>query len=207
MWEAEPRLSSLSTTARLMNIPEAKHRWKSVGPTRPHTYSRGKTRPAAPTHWGGQKARTLQRQVHRGGWRQRKSFRRMPTHPIQAGGIPCRALTQSGHAQDELTRPWQTTAMQSRDLEGKGAQRARRREDTTSGREARHGCYSRDEPLFKGRLPRSRLETSREVSPDAHRGIHPMKRGPGSTSHTTGALVFECEEGEPPHKERATAPR
>jgi hypothetical protein len=65
-------------------------------------------------------------------------------------------------------------ATQSRDLEGKGAQRARRREDATSGREARHGCYSRDEPLFKDRLPRSRLEMSREVSPDAHRGIHPM---------------------------------
>jgi hypothetical protein len=46
-----------------------------------------------------------------------------------------------------------------------------------SGREARHGCYSRDEPLFKGKLPRSHLETSREVSPDAHRGIHPMTRG------------------------------
>jgi hypothetical protein len=74
-----------------------------------------------------------------------------------------------------------------------------------SGREARHGCYSRDETLFKGRLPRSHLETSREVSPDAHRGIHPMTRGPGPTSHTADALVFECEEGEPPHKERATA--
>jgi hypothetical protein len=112
----------------------------------------------------------------------------------------------SKQARDELTRPWQTTTTQSRDLEGKGAQRARRQEDDASGREARHGCYSRDDPLFKGRLPRSRLETSREVSPDAHRGIHPMTRGPGPTSHAAGALVFECEEGEPPHKERATAP-
>jgi hypothetical protein len=43
MWEAEPRLSSLSTTARLMNILEAKHRWKSAAPTRPRTSSRGKT--------------------------------------------------------------------------------------------------------------------------------------------------------------------
>jgi hypothetical protein len=47
----------------------------------------------------------------------------------------------------------------------------------------------------------------REVSPDAHRGIHPMTWEPGPTSHTAGALVFECEEGEPLHKERATAPR
>jgi hypothetical protein len=50
MWEAEPWLSSLSTTARLMNILEAKHRWKSAAPTRPRTSSRGKTRPVAPAH-------------------------------------------------------------------------------------------------------------------------------------------------------------
>jgi hypothetical protein len=62
-------------------------------------------------------------------------------------------------------------------------------------------------PPFKGRLPRSRLETSREVSPDAHRGIHPMTRGPSPTSHTAGALVFECEEGESSQKEHATASR
>jgi hypothetical protein len=102
MWEAEPRLSSLSTTARLMNILEAKHRWKSAAPARPRTSSRGNTRPTAPTRWGGQKARTLQRQVHRGGWRRRKSFRRTPAHPIQAGGIPCRALTQSGQLEMNL---------------------------------------------------------------------------------------------------------
>jgi hypothetical protein len=71
MWEAEPWLSSHSTTARLMNILEAKHRWRSVAPTRPRTSSRGKTRPTAPTRWGGQKARTLWRQVRRGGWRRR----------------------------------------------------------------------------------------------------------------------------------------
>jgi hypothetical protein len=76
-----------------------------------------------------------------------------------------------------------------------------------SGREVRHGCYSRDEPLFKGRLPRSRLEASREVSPDADRGIHPMTWGPGPTSHTAGALVFECEKGELPHKEHVIALR
>jgi hypothetical protein len=153
------------------------------------------------------RARTLWRQVRRGGWRRRKSFRRTPAHPIQVGGTPCRAPTQSGHARDELTRSWETMVTQSRNLEGKGVQRARRRKGTTSGREARHGYYSRHEPLFKGRLPRSYLKTSREVSPDAHRGIHPMTRGPGPTSHTAGALVFECEEGEPPQKERATAPR
>jgi hypothetical protein len=71
-----------------------------------------------------------------------------------------------------------TTATRSRDLEVKGARRARRRKDAASGREARHGCYSRDEPFFKGRLPCSHLEAPREASPDAHRGIHPMTRGP-----------------------------
>jgi hypothetical protein len=50
MWEAKPQLSSLPTTARLMNILEAKHRWKSAAPARPRTSSRGKTRPVAPAH-------------------------------------------------------------------------------------------------------------------------------------------------------------
>jgi hypothetical protein len=48
MWEAKPRLSSLPTTARLMNILEAKHRWKNDAPTRSRTTSKGKTRPVAP---------------------------------------------------------------------------------------------------------------------------------------------------------------
>jgi hypothetical protein len=48
MWEAKSRLISFSTTARLMNILEAKHRWKSAAPTRLRTSSRGKTRPVAP---------------------------------------------------------------------------------------------------------------------------------------------------------------
>jgi hypothetical protein len=48
MWEAKPRLSSFPTTARQMNILEAKHRWKGAAPTRPRTSSRGKTRPVAP---------------------------------------------------------------------------------------------------------------------------------------------------------------
>jgi hypothetical protein len=47
MWEAKLRLSSLPTTTRLMNILEAKHRWKSTAPARPSTSSRGKTIPVA----------------------------------------------------------------------------------------------------------------------------------------------------------------
>jgi hypothetical protein len=49
MWEAKPRLISLPTTARLINILEAKYRWKSAAPTRPRTSNRGKTRSVAPT--------------------------------------------------------------------------------------------------------------------------------------------------------------
>jgi hypothetical protein len=48
MWEAKPRLISLPTTARLMNILEAKHQWKGAAPTRSRTSNRGKTRPVAP---------------------------------------------------------------------------------------------------------------------------------------------------------------
>jgi hypothetical protein len=48
MWKVKLRLSRLPTTARLMNILEAKHRWKSAAPTRPRTSGRGKTRPVAP---------------------------------------------------------------------------------------------------------------------------------------------------------------
>jgi hypothetical protein len=84
-----------------------------------------------------------------------------------------------------------------RELGGERAQRV--------GEERRHGCYSRDEPLFKGRLPRSRLETPREASPDAHQCTKPLARGPGPTSHTLRASASVCGEGEPPREEHATA--
>jgi hypothetical protein len=48
MWKTESWPSSLSTTARLMNILDAKHRWKSAAPTGPCTSSRGKARSAVP---------------------------------------------------------------------------------------------------------------------------------------------------------------
>jgi hypothetical protein len=86
-----------------------------------------------------------------------------------------------------------------RELEGESAPRVGEKQ----GMAATRGMN----PPFKGRLPRSRLEKSREVSPDAHWGIHPMTRGPGPTSHTASALVVKCEEGKPPHKEHATALR
>jgi hypothetical protein len=101
-----------------------------------------------------------------------------------------------------------------------------------SGREARHGCYSRGEPLFKGRFsPLALRGITGKVSPDAHQGSHPMTRGPGLKCHTNwpearrrrivaqGAcncpavlrpFIFAATSGledEPPHKERTTAPR
>jgi hypothetical protein len=42
MWRTEPQPNSLSTGTRLMNILEAKHRWKSGAPTRPCTSSSGR---------------------------------------------------------------------------------------------------------------------------------------------------------------------
>jgi hypothetical protein len=59
-------------------------------------------------------------------------------------------------------------------------------------------------PFFKGRLPHSRPETPREVSPDAHQSTHPMTRGPGPACHMAGALVSGYGEGELSRKERAT---
>jgi hypothetical protein len=91
-------------------------------------------------------------------------------------------------------------------LKAKGRRELRGERTQQVGEKRRHGCYSRDEPLLKGRLPRSRLETPRKVSPDAHRRTQPMTRGPSPKSHTAGALASECGEGEPPRKERIAAP-
>jgi hypothetical protein len=91
-------------------------------------------------------------------------------------------------------------------LEAKGRTELRGKRTQQVGEKRRHGCYSRDETLLKGRLPRSCLETPRKVSLDAHRRTQPMTRGPSPTSHTVGALVSECREGEPPRKERIAVP-
>jgi hypothetical protein len=199
----------------------------------PPAAARKKMGSTEPTRWGvwKQRTQTLRRKNHREERYQHKSSRQIPAHSIQAGGILFRALSQFGRARDEVTRAWQTTTTRSENLEGKGAQRARRQKDAASGREARHGCYSRGEPLFKGRFPHSRPEVSGEVSPDAHQGSHPMTRGPGLTCHTNwpkarrrlivaqGAcnrpavihpFIFAATsgpEGEPPHKTHATATR
>jgi hypothetical protein len=58
-----------------------------------------------------------------------------------------------------------TTTTRSRDLEGKRMQGTQRRKGAASGKEATHGCYSRGEPLFKGRFLRSRPKASRARSP------------------------------------------
>jgi hypothetical protein len=43
-----------------------------------------------------------------------------------------------------------------------------------------------------------------DYSDNVHQGSHPMTWGLGLTCHTTG---LKYEEGEPPHKVRATTPR
>jgi hypothetical protein len=96
-------------------------------------------------------------------------------------------------------------ATQSGNLEGKGAQRAQRRKDTASGKEARHGCYSKGRPLFKGRFPCSRPEASRARSPPMRTRVPILWHG-GQASHVIQAGP-KHEEGESSHKERATALR
>jgi hypothetical protein len=74
-----------------------------------------------------------------------------------------------------------------------------------NARGARHGYFPGDRPLFKGRFPHSRPEVSQAKSPPTCTRVPtPMTRG--KAPHVIQADL-EYEEGEPPHKERATAPR
>jgi hypothetical protein len=108
--------------------PEGRSRTPRVeaGGQAPPAAARRKMGSAGPTRWRvwKQRTQTLRRKGRREERHQHKSSWQIPAHSIQASGIPFRALTQFGCARDEVTRPWQTTATQSRNLEGKGAQRA-----------------------------------------------------------------------------------
>jgi hypothetical protein len=74
-----------------------------------------------------------------------------------------------------------------------------------NARGARHGYCPGDRPLFKGKFPHSRPKSvTGKVSPDVHQGSHPMTRGQAPHIIQTDP---KHEEGEPPHKERATTPR
>jgi hypothetical protein len=141
--------------------------------------SKKKARSAAPSR-KKRRARAPQRRHHRGGRRWHGPFHRTPARSIQWSKVE--TLKAKGR----------------RELGGEKARQV--------GEKRRHVCYSRDEPLLKGRLPRSRFETPRKVSPEAHRHTQPKMRVPNPTSHTAGALVSECGEGEPPRKERIVAP-
>jgi hypothetical protein len=44
-----------------------------------------------------------------------------------------------------------------------------------------------------------------KISPDTHQSNPAYDTGPVPTSHTAGVRFSECEEGEPPRKERTTA--
>jgi hypothetical protein len=141
--------------------------------------SKKKARSAVPSR-KKRRARAPRRQDRRGGRRWHGPFHRTPARSIQRS----KAETLKAKGRREL-----------------GGERAKQ-----VGEKRRHGCYSRDEPLLKGRLLRSCLKTPQKVSLDAHQRTQPMTRGPSPTSYTAGALVSECGEGGPPRKERIAVP-
>jgi hypothetical protein len=81
-------------------------------------------------------------------------------------------MNLQGHGKLRRRKAETLKAKGHRELSGERAQRV--------GEKRRHGCYLRDEPLFKGRFPHSRPETPRKVSLDAHRCTQLMTRGSGS---------------------------
>jgi hypothetical protein len=129
-----------------------------------------------------------------------------------AGGDGPDAFPSSGHRR-----------ALSRGLEGGRARRMQEEQGMTTTREI--------DPFLKGDFPLAPRSVTGKVSLSVHRGSRPMTRGPGPTRHigwpearrrqttTQGArnrpmvirpFIFRAtssQEGEPPHKERATAPR
>jgi hypothetical protein len=99
-----------------------------------------------------------------------------------------------------------TTAAESRRARmQRGAESSEAKGRSNWERMRKRNCCTRGESLFQGRLSRSRPETPRKISPDAHQSNLAYDRGPGSTSHTASVLLSECEEGEPPCEERTAA--
>jgi hypothetical protein len=66
-------------------------------------------------------------------------------------------------------------------------------------------CYTRGDSLLKEDSPARAPRRHRKSRPTRTKAAQPMTRGPGPTSHTAGMRVSECEEGEPPRKERTAA--
>jgi hypothetical protein len=106
---------------------------------------------------------------------------------------------QTGIAQDELARPWRLRRWKAEERDCKGAWRARRRKGATIGRECESVTAARRvNPFFKADSPARAPRRRRKSRPTRTKATQPMTRGPGSTSHTTGVLISECGEGEPP---------
>jgi hypothetical protein len=61
------------------------------------------------------------------------------------------------------------------------------------------------ESLFKADSPAHTPRSRRKSCPTRTKATQPMTREPESTIHTTGVLVTECGEGEPPREEQTTA--
>jgi hypothetical protein len=127
----------------------------------------------------------------------RESFHRTSTRPIQASGAPGQASIRSKSARGEPTRPWQLRWRRAKSQRQRGA---------TRGRETRHGCYPRGEPLLKADSSDHAPKGHEKSPPDAHQSTQPMIRGPDPTSHTAGATASWCAEGEPSCGERFAVP-
>jgi hypothetical protein len=80
----------------------------------------------------------------------------------------------------------------------RGAESSKAKGHNSWERMRKRNCCTRGESLFRkdslARTPRCR----RKSRPTRTKATRPMTRGPGPTSHTTGVLVSERGEGEPP---------
>jgi hypothetical protein len=82
---------------------------------------------------------------------------RQVKHPL---GLKALGINLQGHGKLRRRKSETLKAKGRRELGGERAPRV--------GEKRMHGCYSKDEPLFKGRLPCSRPETPWEVSPPVY---------------------------------------
>jgi hypothetical protein len=141
-------------------------------------------------------------------------------HSLSLGTL---GMKSQGHGKLWRHKAETLKAKGHRELEGERAPRVGEKQDMAATRGMN--------PFLKADSPLALRSVTGKVSPDAHQGSHPMTRGPGLTCHTNwpeaqrrqtttqGAcnipavvrpFIFAAtngQEDEPPHKERAIAPR
>jgi hypothetical protein len=98
-----------------------------------------------------------------------------------------------------------TTAESRRVRMQSGAKSSKAKGRSSWDRMQKRNCCTWGESLFKANSPARAPTHHRKSRPTRTKATQSMTRGPGSTRHTDGVLVSECEEGEPPHEERTTA--